>query len=227
MADKFNFQNAIDKCKEAWSIFQKDMVNYGLTILLGSLAVSATFGVLSGPVMIGILKAVRKLQNDEKVEFNDAFSAMSYFTPSFLLSLIIGAVVGGIIAIFWILTIVIGAVTRGCGFCFMYPILVLVYIFSASIGQIIYFRGLLLISEEKASFGDALKRSVNWIKSDQKKAMEFFVSIILASLFMIIPVVGGIVAVGMIAIIATLYYDDDKQDNKKVSKKDVKQTESK
>jgi hypothetical protein len=211
MADEFNFQRAFDKCKSAWEIFQKDMVNFGLTILLGALAISVTFGVLSGPVMIGILKSVRKLQKDEKVEFNDAFSAMSYFLPSFLLCLIIGAGIGVIIGIFWVLTIVIGAITRGCGFCFMYPLVVIVWIICSGLGQILMLMGLLFISEENADFQGALKKAFSWITANKKKAMEFFVTVVICSLAGIVPVVGGIVALGLITISATLYYDEEKQ----------------
>lgn len=211
MDNTFNFNRATERIKTAWTFFQTDMVNYGLTILVGSLVSSITCGITSGPISLGLLTSARKLRNSEKVEINDAFSQMSNFLPPFLLSLVVGLVYMVVLGIFYGLTVLVAMITKGCGLCFMYPVLIAVIIVVGGLVQIIFTIGMNLIHSENLDFQNSLKKTLEFLKTNNKLSMEYYVSLLLCGLAAIVPFIGGIVAVGLMMLVSTIFYDEIKE----------------
>ncbi|MBN1620110.1 hypothetical protein JW890_05260 [candidate division WOR-3 bacterium] len=211
MEKKMNFQNAMDKVKTGWSWFQKDIMMYGLTVLVGGLVSSITLGILAGPIMLGVLKAARKQEKDEKVQIGDAFSMMSKFLPSFLLSLVAGAAYFLVMIIYGIFIFVLTAIKLGVCVCIIHPVFITVFLAALIVGQVFLVLGYLLILYEDKSFSEAIKGSIGFIKSNFPKSLEILVSLFICSLFGIIPIVGGIAALGMMAFVSNQYYDELKE----------------
>ena len=216
MSEGFQFSRAVEKFKSSWALFQKDLAGFGLMTFIGLLVAGATGGILSAPIMIGILKSVRKQEKGEKVVVKDAFSGMSQFGPAFLLMLVVGAIMGGIVGAMLIVKLIFGLTAR---IHFLYVILTIIWVLAAIVVYagsavalgLVARMGMVLISEENASFSDAMKRSVNWVKGNVKRALELFAALFLCGLTGLIPVVGGIAAASLGAMTAVAFYDEEKK----------------
>ncbi len=211
MEKKMNFQNAMDKVKTGWSWFQKDIMMYGLTVLVGGLVSSITLGILAGPIMLGVLKAARKQEKGEKVQISDAFSMMSKFMPSFLLTITAGAAYVAIMILYGLFIFILGAIKLGFCICIIHPFFITVFLAALIVGQVFLVLGYLLILYDDKSFTEAIKGSINFIKSNFPKSLEILVSLFICSLFGIVPIVGGIAALGMMAFVSNQYYDELKE----------------
>ncbi|MBN1150504.1 hypothetical protein JXA84_04700 [candidate division WOR-3 bacterium] len=208
MDKKINFQNAMDKIKNGWSWFQKDIMNYGLTVLVGALVSFLTLGVLTGPIMLGLLSAARKQEKGEKVEVGLAFSQMSKFMPSFVFTVIVGAVYAVILVVYWLLIILLTAIKLGICVCLIHPAFITIFIIASVIGQVFLILGYLQILWEDKSFSGAFKTSMGFIRSNFPKSIEILIALFICGLFGIVPIVGSIAALGMVAFVANQYYDE-------------------
>ena len=128
-----------DLLSKSWQAFSKHMVNNILVILVGSIVASLlgalTLGILSMPVLGGMVKAYRKAQRGDGADFGDLFSEFGNFGKWFML---------------WVLAIILGIVS---GITFGLASLVA--------GFLLYFTVHLMVDKDMGAF-DAAKESFGY-----------------------------------------------------------------
>jgi hypothetical protein len=208
-------KEAVNKCKEAWEILQKDPLNYLVSIFVGALAISFTGGILGGPVFSGIIKAARKLQKGEKVQISDSFSGMSFFVPTLILSLLLSLGYGAVVLVDVLLSLLMTLLLQipVAGVIFAIILVLAMIVISVTAGlilSVLYLQGLILITEENLGPVDALKKAAGWMKKKKGTSIEFMIAQFLCSLGTLVPVVGAYFSIGMSLLVGVLYYDEEK-----------------
>jgi len=223
MFKDFSTQKVFDRIKLSWELIQKDTLNYGLMIFVGTLIQGITAGILAGPITLGMYKGARKLQASEKVQINDAFSGMSKFGAAFLLFLLVGLIVG-------VIALVIGGVFGLLGFLaasagnsaaalatlitiitFFLSLIVwaATVVMAFFVAPIMGF-AILFVGYENLGPVDALKKGLAWFRSNHTLALEFAFGLFLCSLLGAIPVIGGIAAIAFGSLHSLQVYDTEK-----------------
>jgi len=215
MTDPIMPKEAFNKCKNAWEILQKDPLNYLIMIFLGTLAVSFTAGILGGPVFAGFIKAARKQQKGEKVQLSDAFSCMSLFLPTLILTLLVSLCFGGVVVVDVLLSLLMVLLLKipvaGIIFAILFVLAMIVLTVGASLVLgVVYILGLILITEENMTPVESLKKSFAWMNKKKGTSVEFLISQFICSLGTLIPVVGAYFAEGLLVLVGVLYYDEEK-----------------
>ncbi|HBO40895.1 MAG: hypothetical protein A2087_05175 [Spirochaetes bacterium GWD1_61_31] len=224
MANAFSAQRVFERLKKAWEIIQKDTVNYGLMVFVGSLVQAITCGILAGPVSLGMYRGARKLQNEGKVAINDAFSGMSKFGTTFVLILLIGALLGiafgiitGVTTLLAVIAINLGQAIAIIGAIVGFLTAILTFALWIAYGVlalasgIVLSLGIIMVDAEDLSAVGAIRKAFSWIKANRPAALEFLLGILLCSLLAAIPIVGAIAVIGFSMLFALQVYDSEKE----------------
>ncbi len=172
--------------------------NLGLLILTSLIAVlisAASFGILAGPMSIGVLLITLSLLDKEepKPEVGDIFKGFSYFLQSFLFILVWGV---GLFVISFILNLIpcIGQVASIC------------FIFAA---QTFLMFGLFLIAEKNMDFWPASMDSFDKVKTNFWPFLALFiVANIIGCLGAIACGIGVVVTLPIFSCILAVGYRD-------------------
>ena len=82
-----------------WQVYKEYWLLMSLATLLGALLGSVTFGVLAGPLLMGLYRMAFKTMRGERPEMGDLFMWQGRFLQAFLLGLIVSLVYGGVAGI--------------------------------------------------------------------------------------------------------------------------------
>ncbi|MCP4683351.1 MAG: hypothetical protein GY864_13555 [Desulfobacterales bacterium] len=172
--------------------------NFGILVLTSLIAVllsTASFGILAGPMTIGLLLITLRLLAGEgpKPEVGDIFKGFSYFLQSFLFILVWGI---GLFVISFILNLVpcIGQVAA------------IFFIYAA---QAFLMFGLFLIAEKNMDFWPASMDSIDKVKTNFWPFLALFiVANIIGCIGFIACGIGVVVTLPIFTCILTVAYRD-------------------
>jgi hypothetical protein len=139
-----------------------------------------TFGVLAGPLFVGVIEIIRKAQRGESVQLGDVFSRFDSFLPSAIALLLVG------------IAVCIGS------FLLVAPGL-LAALFSGFVLHAIAF--------ERLSAIDAIKRSVQIVRDHFLQSIALFVVLSIAQAIGGAVVLGLLLAVPLSLIAMTIAYE--------------------
>jgi len=146
--DSFDFSACFS---QAWETYKKNMLLLIGASFVASVLVSATIGILAGPILAGLMILILKiLDGDSSAKFEDIFSQFDTFKVTFLLCLAWG--VGAYIVILILMLIpIIGTIAS--------------LLVSVAVSAFLLF-AVLLAAEEKLDFMTASTRSFEILKAN-------------------------------------------------------------
>lgn len=166
--------------RESWELFKKNALVFVLASIVAALVATISFGILMGPLFVGLIEIVRRAQRGEAVQIGDVFSRFDSFLAS-LIALILVA-----------LAVCIGS------FLLVAPGL-LAALFSGFV--------LHAIAYEELSAIDAIKRSIQIVKEHFIQSIALFVMISIAQAIGGAVVLGLLLVLPMSIIAMTLAYE--------------------
>ncbi len=165
--------------RESWELFKKNALVFVLASIVATLAAVVTFGILAGPVFVGLIEIVRRAQRAEPVQIGDVFNRFDSFLPSAIALLLIG------------LAVCIGS------FLLVAPGLLAALFSGFTLHAIAY---------ERLSAIDAIKRSFQIVKDHFIQSIALFVLISVAQAIGGAVVLGLLLVLPLSIIASTLAY---------------------
>jgi hypothetical protein len=166
--------------RDSWELFKKNALVFVLATVLAVIVAGISFGILTGPLFVGLIEIVRRAQRGEAVQIGDVFSRFDSFLPSLIALLLVG------------LAVCIGS------FLLVAPGL-LAALFSGFV--------LHAIAYERLSAIDAIKRSVQIVREHFIQSIALFVVISIAQALGGAVVLGLLLVLPMSIIAMTLAYE--------------------
>lgn len=170
---------------QAWKTYKKHLLLLVGASLVSSLLISVSFGILTGPIMAGLITLILKLMDeDSSAGFEDIFSQFSTFATTFLLCLAWGAALYMAMMVLMIMPLIgqLAAVLISIGFS--------VFITFA----------VMLAAEKGMDFGQASRAALEMLKKDLWPLIGF------AALASILSGVGAIACgIGVIFTMPMFY----------------------
>jgi uncharacterized membrane protein len=165
---------------ESWELFKKNALVFVLATVVAMLVAGISFGILMGPLFVGLIEIVRRAHRSEPVQVGDVFSRFDSFLPSLIALVLVG------------LAVCIGS------FLLVAPGL-LAALFSGFV--------LHAIAYERLSAIDAIKRSVQIVKDHFMQSIALFVAISIAQAIGGAVVLGLLLVLPLSIIAATIAYE--------------------
>lgn len=166
--------------RESWELFKKNALVFVLASIAAMLAAAITFGILAGPVFVGLIDIVRRAQRAEPVQVGDVFKRFDSFLPSAIALLLIG------------IAVCIGS------FLLVAPGLLAALFSGFTLHAIAY---------ERLSAIDAIKRSFQIVKDHFIQSIALFVLISIAQAVGGAVVLGLLLVLPLSVIAMTLAYE--------------------
>jgi hypothetical protein len=166
--------------RESWELFKKNALVFVLASIVATIVATVTFGILAGPVFVGVIEIVRKAQRGEPVQVGDVFSRFDSFLPSAIALLLVG------------IAVCIGS------FLLVAPGL-LAALFSGFV--------LHAIAYERLTAIDAIKRSFQIVKDHFIQSIALFVVLSIVQAIGGAVVLGLLLAIPLSMIAMTLAYE--------------------
>ena len=166
--------------RDSWELFKKNALVLVLASIIATLLASISFGILAGPLFVGLIEIVRRAHRAEPVQLGDVFARFDSFLPSVIALLLVG------------IAVCIGS------FLLVAPGL-LAALFSGFV--------LHAIAYERLSAIDAIKRSFQIVKDHFVQSIALFVLISVAQTVGGAVVLGLLITMPISIIAMTLAYE--------------------
>jgi hypothetical protein len=173
-------------------LFKENLATLLVSTLLAMIISGATFGILAGPMVAGMMALCSKILKGEKGEINEIFNHFDKFVPTLLFMLIM-------IAVYFVLFLIM-----------LIPILgFLVYIAAIPVIAFVIFFGIGAIVDQNSSPVDALKIAFNsFMKDPVMNWVYVLVFGICAGIGAIACGVGAIVTAPLMYLGMTMAYNE-------------------
>lgn len=166
--------------RESWELFKKYALVFVLASLVATFVAGISFGILAGPMFVGLIEMVRRAQRGEAIQIGDVFGRFDSFLPSAIALFLVG------------IAVCIGS------FLLVAPGL-LAALFSGFVLHAICF--------ERLSAIDAIKRSFQIVKDHFIQSIALFVVISIMQAIGGAVVLGLLLALPLSLIAMTLGYE--------------------
>ena len=180
--------------QKGFELFKQNAVVLILAHLIGGIIASCTVGVLSGPMMAGVILVTLALldKKEPKPVIGDLFNGFNFFAQTFLFCLVV-----------FVICIVLIVVSR---FPCVGPIISAFA--SVAIGALLMF-AMFLIVDRKMEFRSAIMESVNMVKGNFWPFLGFgLVAHVIGSIGMAVCCVGLFVTMPICTCILAVAYRD-------------------